>query len=157
MTSIRTNSAWSLPAIESALCEWVIPVRLACVKPDGSPIVCSLWYIYDEGTIWCATRKNAKVTGYLANHPVCGFEISPEAPPYSGVRGQGKVTIMEEHGAPVLLQLIDRYLQSRETDFSKWLIRRSSSEVAFKIEPSWMTAWDFSARMPPVPGKAILQ
>lgn len=149
MTLIRSNSAWSLPMIESFLDGCVIPVRLACITPRGSPMICSLWYLYEDGAFWCATQMTAKVAGYLDNHPFCGFEISPEAPPYSGVRGQGKVTLCEERGLEILLKLVDRYLGSRESDFARWLIKRGSSEVAIRIEPSWLTAWDFSPRMSP--------
>jgi hypothetical protein len=46
-----------------------------------------------------------------------------------------------------LLQLIDRYLHSRESKFAQWLIERQAEELAIRIEPEWLSAWDFSARM----------
>jgi len=144
---IRPNSTWSLKTIESFLGEQLIPIRLACIAPNSRPVVCSLWYLHDEGALWCATQKKAKVASYLAEHPVCGFEVAPEAMPYKGVRGQGKVTLLQERGADVLERLIDRYLGNRESDFARWLLERASDEVAIRIQPSWITAWDFSTRM----------
>jgi hypothetical protein len=144
---IRPNSAWSLKTIESFLGEQLIPIRLACLTPNSGPIVCSLWYLHAEGALWCATQKTARVAGYLAHHPVCGFEVAPESMPYKGVRGQGKATVSKEHGVDVLERLIDRYLGNRESDFARWLVKRADNEVAIKIEPTWITSWDFSPRM----------
>jgi len=146
---IRANSAWSEQKIGSFLSEQRIPIRLACLTPGGGPIVCSLWYLYEDGALWCATQKTAKVAAYLERHRVCGFEISPEAMPYKGVRGQGKAALVAERGLDVLQQLIDRYLGTRESDFARWLIRRASREVAIRIDPIWLTAWDFTPRMKP--------
>jgi len=147
MPLIRSSSKWALPEIEVFLRECVVPLRLACLTPRGIPIVCSLWYLYDEGALWCATQADAKVAAYLEKHSFCGFEIAPDALPYRGVRGQGKVTCSQERGLDVLWRLIDRYLGSRDSEFARWLISRASSELAIRIEPSWLTAWDFSPRM----------
>ena len=147
MTLIRSSSAWSQPEIERFLADCVIPVRLACLTPRHEPIVCSLWYLHEDGALWCATQKTAKVAQYLERHPLCGFEISTETLPYKGVRGQGEATRSPELGPDILLQLIDRYLGTRDSAFARWLVARSSSEVAIAIRPRWLTAWDFSARM----------
>jgi hypothetical protein len=47
----------------------------------------------------------------------------------------------------VLLRLIDRYLGKRDSGFAAWLISRSASEVAIRLEPDWVTSWDFGKRM----------
>jgi len=144
---LRSNSAWSLQSIEEFLRGQQIPVRLACLATNAGPMVCSLWYLYDDGALWCATQKSARVAGYLAQQPTCGFEVAPETMPYKGVRGQGNATLSHEQGGHVLERLIDRYLGSRSSEFARWLLKRSDNEVAIKIEPIWMTAWDFSRRM----------
>ena len=144
---LRPNSVWSLQAIEDFLDGQRIPVRLACLTPSGGPVVCSLWYLYDDGALWCATQKSARVAGYLALQPACGFEIAPEAMPYRGVRGQGIATLSQERGPYVLERLIDRYLGNRGSEFARWLLKRAHKEVAIKIDPGWMTSWDFSPRM----------
>ena len=67
--------------------------------------------------------------------------------PYRGVRGQGRAELSRADGPAVLLRLIDRYLHSRDSTFARWLISRQQDEVAVRIEPDWLTAWDFSGRM----------
>ncbi len=144
--NIRSSSAWTFEQIETYLHDTVIPVRLASLS-DGAPLVSSLWYLYEEGALWCATRPDAKLIEWLAAAPRCGFEIAGDQMPYKGVRGQGVATLHAEAGEAVLLRLIDRYVQDRNSDFARWLIARSEGEVAVKIVPDWLTSWDFSGRM----------
>lgn len=147
MGVIRSSSAWDEHRIDQFLVDTVIPIRLACIDRDGEPLVCSLWYLYAEGALWCATQQSASVVAFLAAEPRCGFEVAPEAMPYRGVRGQGKVSLSAEQGPEILLRLIDRYLGSRDSGFASWLIARSATEVAIRLEADWMTSWDFSKRM----------
>ena len=144
---IRSGSAWDKQQITQFLRDCIIPVRLACLSASGAPLVCSLWYLYDDDAIWCATQQSASVIKYLEQEPRCGFEVAPEAMPYRGVRGQGTAKLSVAAGEDVLLRLIDRYLGDRDTAFAAWLLKRSASEIAVKIEPDWMTAWDFGRRM----------
>lgn len=147
MSTIRSSSAWDEQQINRFLADTVIPIRLACIDRDGDPLVCSLWYLYADGALWCATQQTASVIKLLEANPRCGFEVAPETMPYRGVRGQGKVALSAEQGPGVLLRLLDRYLGTRDSGFATWLIARSSTEVAIRIEPAWLTSWDFSQRM----------
>lgn len=144
---IRSTSAWDEQRIARFLADTVIPIRLACIDRDGEPLVCSLWYLYSEGALWCATQQSASVVAFLEAEPRCGFEVASEAMPYRGVRGQGRVSLSTAQGPGILLRLIDRYLGSRDSSFASWLIARSASEVAIRLEADWMTSWDFSKRM----------
>jgi len=147
MTKIRSNSAWDQQQIERFLDDVLIPVRLACNDKKGVPLICSLWFIYIDGVLWCATQQSASVVSFLENGPECAFEVAPESMPYKGVRGQGRVTLLPGQGAEVLQQLIDRYLGNRNSPFAEWLMSRAENEVAIKIEPEWINSWDFSGRM----------
>jgi len=40
---ILSNSAWSLQTIDKFLGEQLIPVRLACLTPNGGPIWITSW------------------------------------------------------------------------------------------------------------------
>lgn len=147
MTEIRKDSAMNQAEIADFMRECVIPVRLACISSNQQPLVCSLWFLYDDGAVWCATKQTASVVKFLQRNPACGLEVAPETMPYKGVRGQGEAELLPEQGLPMLLRLIDRYLGTRETNFAKWLIAQADDEVAIRIVPDWLNAWDFSARM----------
>lgn len=146
-TTVRAGSAWSVQQIEQFLAAAEIPVRLACLTGDGSPLVCSLWFVYDQGCLWCATQGGARLVGLLEREPRCAFEVAGDMPPYRGVRGQARATLSRADGAAILLRLIDRYLKSRDTPFARWLTSRSDNEVAIRLAPDWFTSWDFTARM----------
>ena len=147
MSLVKKTSAWDQQSIDAFLQSTFIPVRLACSDHEGVPLICSLWYLYDNEVIWCATQHSAVIVRLLEDQRQCGFEIAPEAMPYRGVRGQGNVTLLPDEGEAVLLRLIDRYLGKRDSDFAQWLVRRAETEVAIKIQPDWFTSWDFSRRM----------
>jgi hypothetical protein len=83
----------------------------------------------------------------LERDPRCAFEVAGDDPPYRGVRGQGEAHLSTADGPAVLLSLIDRYLGDRDSTFARWLVSRSSDEVAIRVNPGWMTSWDFTRRM----------
>jgi len=147
MSRVRSSSAWDTRQIEEFLRAAVIPIRLACSDKDGVPLICSLWYLYADNALWCATQQSASVVALLDRAPQCAFEVAPESMPYRGVRGQGRATVLPDEGQAILQQLIDRYLGDRDTQFATWLMGRFATEVAVKIEPDWLTSWDFSSRM----------
>lgn len=144
---IRASSAWGSAGIERFLLNTEIPVRLACLSRNGTPRICSVWYLYDDGAIWCATQRSAQLAKWLDRNESCAFEVARDAPPYRGVRGQGVATLSDTDGPEVLLKLIDRYLKCRDTAFAQWLIARNGQEVAIRIVPQWLTSWDYSSRM----------
>jgi nitroimidazol reductase NimA-like FMN-containing flavoprotein (pyridoxamine 5'-phosphate oxidase superfamily) len=144
---ILRTSAWTAEGIDRFLVDARIPMRLACVGRDGAPLLCSLWYSWDGGSIWCATQRSARLPGWLTNDPRCAFEIAGDQAPYRGVRGQGEAVLSDAEGPAVLGRLIDRYLGSRESDFARWLLSRQQDEIAIHIRPAWMTSWDFTQRM----------
>ncbi len=146
---IRSSSAWSAADIQQFLLVTEIPVRLASVSASGAPLLCSLWFLYDQGAIWCATPRSAKIVELLENDPRCAFEIGGDLMPYRGVRGQGSATLSRAEGPAILLRLIDRYLHSRDSGFARWLMARQDDEMAIRIQPVWLTSWDFSGRMQP--------
>ena len=144
---MRVSGAWDLGQIERYLDGTVIPVRLACCSKRMSPSVVSLWFLYSDQILWCATQQSAKTVSILRENPKCGFEIAGEQQPYRGVRGQGVARIDAEQGPAVLERLILRYLGDGNESLARWLRSRSSSEVAVAIRPSNLYSWDYSRRM----------
>lgn len=123
------------------------PLRLACHSVDQWPVLLSLWFLVEDGKLWCATPASANVARMLARDARCGFEISENAAPYRGVRGRGRATLDERRGKDVLRALVRRYLGTEDTSFARWLLARREPELAIAIEIERVTAWDFSARM----------
>lgn len=147
MNPLTPSGPWSANATEEFLVSTVIPMRLAIITLSGEPVVASHWFLYDKGLLWCATKEGSLVDRCLASTPKCGFEISPDAPPYHGVRGRGIATRTPDHGLALLRRLHDRYLGEDETRFRNWLLGRDDGEIAVSIQPTRLMSWDYSKRM----------
>ena len=124
-----------------------IPIRIACNTTAGWPVVVSLWFLYEDGILYCATQSKAKIVEYLKNEPRCGFEIAEDRPPYCGIRGQATARIDVALGSEILEKLLVRYLGNKDNDLAKKLLAKRESEVAILLEPQQIFTWDFSKRM----------
>ncbi len=149
---LRTTSAWDATQVIQFLQSAEQPLRLAVTSGDApleAPLVVPLWYQFVDGVFYCACPKHAKLIDLVQRSPQCGFDVSTNRMPYKGVRGQGEAQLLQEQGAATLERLIERYLKSDDSTFAQWLLSRAADEVAIALQPRWLTAWDFSARMTP--------
>ena len=124
-----------------------IPLRLACKTESGWPMILSLWFVYSDGSLYCATRGSARIVKYLLNNKECAFEIAADTPPYCGIRGQAQARIDHQRGVEILEQLLDRYIGSRDNILAEKLLKNSIDEVAIRLDPVNIFSWDFSERM----------
>lgn len=122
-------------------------MRLSVINRGGWPVIVSLWFLYEDGRFWAASRHRARIVDYLSANPRCGFEIARDAPPYCGVRGYGLAEMSNDTDARLLTRLADRYLGSAETPFRHWLIAGATEETAIAIVPESLMSWDYRARM----------
>ena len=143
---ICRSGPWGVEAIERHLRDMVIPVRIATMGASG-PLVQSLWFVYADDALWCATQADAVIVRRLVADPRCGFEVAPDEPPYRGGRGNGRATIVPEAAGEILPTLIARYLGPTPTGLGEGLMSRIDSEVAVRIDDLAVSSWDFSARM----------
>ena len=125
----------------------VIPIRLSCSTGTGWPVVLSLWFLYQDGYLYCATEEKAKVIEYLKQNPKCGFEVASDLPPYCGVRGRATAELIPEMGDQILRGLLVRYLGSLDSSLAKILLSPKRNEIAIRLNPVSFTTWDFSGRM----------
>ena len=142
-----SGGPWRAGAIEEYLRTSVLPVRLASIAADGSPVVLSLWYLYEEGSIWCATQRTSRIIARLEREPRCGFEIAGDTIPYRGIRGRAQATIDVPRGALLLPLLIARHLGGTDSPLASWLLARAENEVAIRLDRMRVSTWDFTARM----------
>jgi hypothetical protein len=143
----KLQGCWSGAEIASHLDRSLIPLRLAVHDSCGSPWVVSLWFLYENGALWCATNAQAKLISYLQADPQCGFEVAGETPPYKGIRGKGRATLVPERGGEILLRLLGRYGIDLDSTLAKSLLTKVEQEVAICITPSRISSWDFTTRM----------
>ena len=141
------SGPWSPSQIEAWLSDTVVPLRLATAGRRG-PLVQSVWFRYADGRLWCATQRDSVLAKRVGRDPAVGWEVSPDEPPYRGVRGTGRAELLQESPlvAEVLAGLIERYGQS-DTALAQWLLSRVETELLVTIGDLRITSWDFTPRM----------
>ncbi len=144
---IRKGSAWDAVRIEQFLVQSSVPARIACNARHGFPLLNSLWYEYRDASLWFATHRSSTILDHLQRDSRCAFEIAVNEPPYCGVRGQAKAEISREGAEALLERLIDRYLEGTSPELARWLLGRADQEFLIRLRPTWLTSWDYSARM----------
>ena len=144
---LRRNSSWSSEQIVDYLGRARIPIRVACNGDNGFPLVCSLWFVWRDDALWCVTHEDAHLLQLLQHDNKCAFEIADNTSPYKGVRGQALAEFDRQAAKFLLPQLIERYLNDTQSKLAKWLLGRIDEEVAIRLPPEWIVAWDYSDRM----------
>ena len=144
---MKINGPMSLLQIEEHLKVTNLPLRLAANSPNGWPMVVSLWFMYESGTLFCTTKRQARIASSLAQAPRCAFEVARENAPYFGVRGQGVASLSKENAHRMLERLADRYITNDKLQFKKWLLRSTEDEVVISIRPVTFHSWDYRKRM----------
>jgi len=147
MNSETSESVRSSAERENFLTSYIAPIRISGISQSGFPLICSLWFEYEDNAIWCATQKTAKIARVLSENPKCAFELAPNEPPYYGVRGQANASLHLENADELLERLIVRYLGNKESKLAKKLLDDTANEVAIKIEPTNIFSWDYRKRM----------
>ena len=137
-----TNSS-----LQQYLTEVKIPLRLSCISASGWPVVLSLWYLYEDGDLLCATPQAARVVSYLKGESRCAFEVASDQPPYCGVRGRALASIQEDRGMEILERLLIRYQGGIDNKLAVQLLSRKEPEVAIRLKPQSFHSWNFRERM----------
>lgn len=152
LSTAHRNGPWSAAEIAAHLDTARIPLRLATTAPSGWPLVLSLWFVRDGDELLCATQASAAVVQALLAEERCAFEVAGDTPPYHGVRGRARVTVVPDEGLAVLRTLVTRYLGSADGTFARWLLGRDTPEVVLRLDPVELYSWDYRKRMAPAAG-----
>ena len=71
------------------------PMRLACLRPDGSPYVVVCWHDWQDGYFWLVPRERSRWAGYLVNDGRLAFVIDDEQT-MQKVMGDGVAELVEK-------------------------------------------------------------
>jgi nitroimidazol reductase NimA-like FMN-containing flavoprotein (pyridoxamine 5'-phosphate oxidase superfamily) len=145
--TVPITGPYSLAEAQRFLRDTVVPVRLAGLTASGWPLVLSVWFLYHDGALWCASRPGARIVEHLERDARCAFEVARDAPPYRGVRGQARASVLRGEGSRLLGELIDRYLGARTSPLARRLLAAAADEVAIRIVPTRLATWDYTERM----------
>ena len=156
---------WDRDRVDEYLGAARVPVRLGCRTPSDRPWIVSLWFAWDPdagdasgtadasdgpaGALRCATSANADLVEFVDHDPEVSFDVSTNDPPYKGVRGRGRATVVPDEDKRLLRSLLTKYLGGTDNPTADRLLRPERDEVEIRIEPERLHAWDYTERMGP--------
>mgnify|MGYP002281657110 FL=1 len=154
---------WDRDRVDEFLAAARIPVRLGCRTPSDRPWIVSLWFAWDPdagterdaegdpadppGAIRCATSASADLVEFVEHDPEVSFDVSTNDPPYKGVRGRGRATVVPDEDKRLLRSLLEKYLGGTDNPTADRLLRPDREEVEIRIDVERLHAWDYSGRM----------
>ena len=152
---------WDRDRVDEYLGGAAVPVRLGCRTPGDHPWIVSLWFAWDPdagseadggsgdppGAIRCATSANADLVEFVEHDDEVSFDVSTNDPPYKGVRGRGRATVVPDDDKRLLRSLLTEYLGGTDNPTADRLLRPERDEVEIRIEPERLPSWDYSERM----------
>ncbi|TKX84869.1 pyridoxamine 5'-phosphate oxidase family protein [Halorubrum sp. SS5] len=154
---------WDRDRVDEYLAAARVPVRLGCRTPSDRPWIVSLWFAWDPdaggdpvgdggpeahaGAIRCATSASADLVEFVEHDDHVSFDVSTNDPPYKGVRGRGRATVVPDEDKRLLRSLLTKYLGGTDNPTAERLLRPERDEVEIRIEPERLHAWDYSERM----------
>lgn len=122
-------------------------MRLGANTASGFPVIVSLWFLHEGDELLAAVHRESRIAKRLRADRRCAFEVSPNEPPYRGVRGQAMASLAPEGADALLGRLLDRYLGSSDSSLGRFLLARADEELVVRLRPSWIGTWDYSERM----------
>jgi hypothetical protein len=147
MAKPRIKGPWSQAAIDRFLAQARMPIRLSVCSAEGYPCVVSLWFMAAGESLLCITHRDSALAQLLQRDGKVGFEISPNEPPYFGLRGSGDCSLTPLPDRATFERLIERYLDDDNQTLASWLLARSEEELLLTITPRQWFSWDYRRRM----------
>lgn len=141
------SGAWTEDEVKYFLQESTIPIRIATRRSDASLWPVTVWYRYRDGVFECATEASADLVTILRNNQTVGIDVSTNNIPYKGIRGTGTASISQEGAGDVLRDLVQRYLDGKDSSLAEHLLSDDRKEVLIQIDPDEIYSWDYSDRM----------
>ena len=145
--SVKIKGPWGRGEIDEFLASTHWPLRLACQGSDGFPRVASVWFRLQGETLECVSHRDSAIVRLLRRDPRVAFEVSPNEPPYFGVRGQAEASLQPLGDSDALDELVKRYLGDQRSRVGDWLLSRRNEEMLIRLTPARLFSWDYRERM----------
>ena len=79
-----------------------VVMRIAVTRPDGSPLVTPIWYLYEDEAIYFTPRERSEWFGCLRNDPRVALCIDEQPLPYRKVLVEGAAQLLHDVGDDAL-------------------------------------------------------
>ena len=131
-------------------------MRIACVRPDGAPLVTPIWFIHRDDAIWFTPRARSEWFGCLRADPRVSLCIDQDVQPYRKVVIDGVAELAHDVGQDDAWRDLYREIARRyvDVDGAEAYIQRTIDEprglYRVRLADAKVRTW----RMP-VPGEPV--
>jgi PPOX class probable F420-dependent enzyme len=73
-------------------------MRVAVVRPDGSPLVTPVWFLFEDGAVWFTPRARSEWFACLRRDPRVALCIDEQPLPYRKVIIEGEAELVHDAG-----------------------------------------------------------
>lgn len=106
---------------EAFLQEKRVIMKIAVIRPDGSPLVTPLWFIHRDDAIWFTPRGKAEWFACLRHDPRVSLVIDEQPLPYRKVMIDGVAELVHDVGEDdawrdLYRDMAKRYVPSKDAD-----------------------------------------
>ena len=139
--------AMSPREIEDFLSEGNI-ARIATVKPDNSPHVTPVWYLWENNQLLMTIQKDSVKESNIRQNNKVAVTIDTDRAPNKGVIIEGTAKI--EKPTKEIERRIDRRMAARYVkteyldEYIEWDNAQGTQYIYIKIRPEKIISWDYS-------------
>ena len=83
---------------DTFLAEPGVVMKIATVRPDGSPLVAPIWFVHEDGSIWFTPRERSEWFSNLRADPRVCLCIDEQPLPYRKVVVEGSAELVHDVG-----------------------------------------------------------
>ncbi|MDQ3083514.1 MAG: pyridoxamine 5'-phosphate oxidase family protein [Thermoproteota archaeon] len=147
--AITPTTKMNMDEVEKFL-ENKLNLQLATIDDKGDPNIQPIWFDYDKERqkLLVVTPRNSKKIQNLKKRNVIYFSIDDEIFPYKGIKGKGKVEMIEDPNKAMSLikKIILKYLNTIEHPLATMILEsaKEGNHVLVEISPRFFSTWDFN-------------
>lgn len=147
--AITPTTKMNMDEVEKFL-ENKLNLQLATIDEKGDPNIQPIWFDYDKERqkLLVVTPRNSKKIQNLKKRNVIYFSIDDETFPYKGIKGKGKVEMIEDPNKAMSLikKIILKYLNTIEHPLATTILEsaKEGNHVLVEISPRFFSTWDFN-------------
>ncbi len=118
--------------------------RIATIKPDNSPHITPVWYLWENNQLLIAISKGSLKERNIRKNKKVAVTIDSNTAPNKGVIIEGTAEVEEELGEEIERRICRRYLNAEDLDEYIAYAHANWQSILIRIRPEKIISWDYS-------------
>ena len=118
--------------------------RIATVKPDNSPHVTPVWYLWENNQLLIPIVKGSVKEGNIRQNNRVAVTIDSDTSPHKAVIIEGAAVIEGELSGEMERRFYQRYLKPEDIERYEKYAHATFETLLVRIRPRRIVSWDYS-------------